>query len=150
MKKLFAALLAALLIFGTAAADPVYVLCQPDSWVNVRLFPRKGSTEIGRVELGQELETDGVRKNGFLHLINLAFESDDGWISAGFVTFCPVRVYTTCGQINARGRVACRRSINGTRRRWLKDGQNLTIYAWSDDWSITNQGFIQTRFIGGF
>jgi hypothetical protein len=139
-------LLAVLLVCG-AAAESVFVLCQPDSFVNVRMFPKRNAEVAGRVELGDELETDGQRRNGFIHVCG--FEGG-AWINAGFVTEHPVTVYRTETQIVSAGRVACRRSVNGIRRRWLSDGQKVVIFAFADDWAITNQGFIKTRFLGGF
>ncbi len=150
MKKVLATilsfLLAVLLICG-AAAESVFVLCQPDSFVYVREFPKKGAPEAGRVELGWELETDGIRKNGYVHVLD--FEGD-AWINAGFVTDTPVEIRTIETEINSKGRVACRRSIKGTRRKWLLNGQKVVIFAFCDDWAITNQGFVQMRYLGVF
>lgn len=137
-------MLAVLLICG-AAADSVFVMCQPDSFVYVRAFPKKGAEVAGYVELGWELETDGIRKNGYVHVFG--FEGD-AWISAGFVTDTPVEIRTIETEVNSTGRVACRRSIKGTRRKWLSDGQKVVIYAVAGDWAITNQGFIQMRYLG--
>lgn len=147
MKRLVSVLLLAALLFSGAAAESVYVLCQPDSFVNVRQFPVKGSEVVGRVELGWELESDGQRKNGFVHVEG--FEAG-GWINAGFVTSEPVTILTFETEIVSSGRVACRRSIRGTRRKWLLNGQKVVIYAFNWSWSITNKGFIQTRYLGGF
>ena len=150
--KRFILVLLAVLFVSTAAADretySVYTLCQPDSFVNVRMFPRKGSEIVGRLELGDEIETDGVRKNGFLHVYG--FEVGEAWVNAGFVTESRVRVETVTGEIVSNGRVACRRSIKGTRRKWLVNGQKLVIYAVAGEWAITSQGFVQTRFLGCF
>ena len=136
-----------LLMVSTACADTVYVLCQPDSFVFVRQFPRKGSDAAGYAELGDALETDGIKRNGYL--LVYGFEGE-AWIHMGFVTESPVTIFNARTQIISKGRVACRRSINGTRRKWLKDGSEVVIYAFSDDWAITNQGFIQTQFLGVF
>ena len=113
----------------------------------MRAFPRRGSEHAGYAELGDELETDGVKKNGFLHLVG--FEGN-AWIHAGFVTEYPITIITARTQIHSKGRVACRRSIGGTRRKWLKNGAEVTIYAFADDWAITSQGFIQTAYLGVF
>lgn len=145
MKKVLCILIAALLLVGSAIADSVFVLCQPDSFVNVRAFPTKGADIAGRAELGDELETDGARKNGYLHILGFEW---DGWINAGFVTDSPVQIVKLETEVLSKGRVACRRSIKGTRRKWLSDGQKVVIYALAGDWAITNQGFIQTRFLG--
>ena len=147
MKRFLTCLVLAVLLIGNAAADNVFVLCQPDSFVNVRAFPKKGAEVTGRVELGWQLESDGVRRNGFVHVCG--FEGD-AWINAGFVTTEPVTVMTVETEIQSKGRVACRRSIKGKRRKWLSDGQKVVIYAVAGAWTITNQGFIQTQYLGGF
>ena len=147
MKRFLIVLLCLLIVCVSAAADTVFVLCQPNSFVYVRSFPRKDAEQAGYAELGDALETDGVTKNGYLHVAG--FEGD-AWINIGFVTEYPVTVCNLKTQINSKGRVACRRSINGTRRKWLKDGSEVVIYAYADDWSITNQGFIQTQYLGVF
>lgn len=141
------AILVAVLMVSTAAAETfnVWVLCQPDSFVYVREFPKKESRHAGFAQIGDKLTTDGQKRNGYLHVDG--FEGG-GWIYAGFVTESPVTVEQTESEIVSNGRVACRRYINGTRRRWLKNGQNLTVYARSAEWSVTSQGFIQTRFLG--
>ena len=147
MKRVLIILVCLLLAFSTAWADTVYVLCQPDSFVYVRAFPKKGSEMAGYAELGDALETDGITRNGFL--LVYGFEGD-AWINKGFVTDSPVTIVTLKTQIMSKGRVACRRSINGTRRKWLKNGSEVVIYALADDWAITNQGFIQTQYLGVF
>ena len=147
MKRFLIVFLCLLMAVSAAFADTVYVLCQPDSFVYVREFPKKGAQMAGYAELGDALETDGVKRNGYL--LVYGFEGD-AWISTGFVTWYPVTVFKAKTQINSKGRVACRRSINGTRRKWLKDGSEVVIYAFADDWAITNQGFIQTQYLGVF
>ena len=147
MKRFLVVLLCLLIAISSAFADTVYVLCQPNSFVYVRAFPRRGSEQAGFAELGDELETDGVKRNGFLHI--LGFEGG-GWINAGFVTEYPVQIVTLDAWIDSTGRVACRRSINGTRRKWLKNGTDVVIYGLSAEWCITDYGFIQTDYLGGF
>ena len=147
MKRFLIIFLCLLIVCSAALADTVYVLCQPDSFVYVRQFPKKGSEMAGYAELGDALETDGIKKNGFL--LVYGFEGE-AWIHSGFVTEYPVTVLKARTQIHSKGRVACRRSINGTRRQWLKNGSEVVIFAFADDWAITNQGFIQTQFLGVF
>lgn len=147
MKRFLIVLLCLLLVCVSALSETVYVLCQPDSFVYVRMFPKRGAQAVGYAELGQALETDGEKRNGFMLVYGFEGES---WINAGFVTRYPVTIETLDGWVKSSGRVVCRRSINGTRRKWLSDGTDVTIYARSDDWSITDKGFIQTAFLGGF
>ena len=146
MKRFLIILLCLLIVCVSALADTVYVLCQPKSFVYVRMFPKKGAQVAGFAELGDALETDGEKRNGFLHVGGFEGEA---WINAGFVTEYPVTVVTLKTEILSKGRVACRRSINGTRRKWLSDGQKVTVYAFADDWSITDKGFIKTAYLGG-
>ena len=150
MKKLFAVLLAVVLLFSTALAETYYILCQPDSFVNVRSFPKMTADVAGYVEIGERVETDGAKRNGFMHVTSPAFDAVDSWIYAGFLTDSPVTIETVDSWINSEKRVACRRAIGGKRRKWLLDGVEVVIYARSDSWAITNQGFIQTQFLGGF
>lgn len=147
MKRFLIVFLCALIVCASALSETVYVLCQPDSFVYIRQFPKKGAEMAGYAELGDALETDGIKKNGYL--LVYGFEGD-AWISTGFVTWNPVTIFTLKTQINSKGRVACRRAINGTRRKWLKDGEKVVIYAFSDDWAVTDKGFVQTQYLGVF
>lgn len=143
-------LIAVMVILGAAKAErepsEVWVLCQPDSFVFVRMFPNKKSEEIGRLELGDMAWTDGKKKNGFLHIIDMHFECD-GWISTGFISRTPVQRANKAARIVSRGRVRARRCINGSRRKWLKNAQEMTVYGYGQEWAVTSEGFIQTKFL---
>lgn len=144
MKKVLCVLLL-LILPACGLADEYYIICQPDSYVNVRIAPNKNAAVIGRYELGQMVKTDGKKKNGFVHLTDLSLENSDGWVSAGFITG-EMTIDTQTARIG-RDRVACRRSIKGNRRKWLQKGDIVTVFAWSDDWAVTNQGFVMTEFL---
>lgn len=148
MRRFIALVLAVLTISTAATAETVYVLCQPNSFVYAREFPKMGAKVAGYVDLGESLETTGERRNGFVQVYGT--EAGTCWVYAGFLTAYPVTVETVQTQVISKGRVACRRYINGTRRKWLKNGTEITIFARSAEWSITNQGFIQTQYLGGF
>lgn len=124
-----------------------WVMCQPDSWVYVRMNPKKKSIEIGRLECGDKIITDGKVKNGFLH-VYAQFELGEGWIHKGYIVYDEPHVpLFQDTQIVSNGRVAARRTINGKRRCWVKDGQSIKVYMVSEEWSVTNKGFIKTKFI---
>lgn len=128
--------------------EAVWVLCQPDSWVNVRTAPSKHSSEIGRLECGDIAYTDGKIKNGYIHLINLSLEENEGWIKKGYIVYDePYKpaIYET--RVESKGRVAARKTIKGNRRCWLKDGQSIKVYMASAEWCVTNKGFVKTQFI---
>lgn len=151
MAKIVRIILLIILIMMTATClaetEQRWILCQPDSYVNIRSSAAKGSQVIGRYELGQVVETDCVRKNGFLHLINLALEDNDGWVSVGFVSEYPVQTVKIQAKIASKGRVACRRSAGGERRKWLKNDCLLWVFGRSAEWSVTNEGFVQTQYL---
>ena len=146
MKRFTAILFLLISLIAFASADTGYILCQPDSFVYARMFPVRGSEVAGMLELGDEIETDWVKRNGFVKVYG--FEAGEAWVHSGFITEYPVKVETVEMTIISKGRVACRRSIKGTRRKWLTNGTKLTVYGRSADWSVTNKGFIQTDFLG--
>ena len=140
-----------IIIFGpTAKAEDFdcWILCQPDSFVYARTSPKKTSMELGRLECGDHVYTDGIIRHGFLHVYGLTFEMSEGWVHKGYVVYDePYKpaVYET--QIVSNGRVNARRTINGKRRCWLKDGESIKVYMVSDEWATTNKGFVKTKYI---
>jgi hypothetical protein len=125
-----------------------WILCQPNSWVNARMYPKKKSEEIGRLECGDKITTDGKIKNGFLHVYNLNFELSEGWVHKGYIVYDePYKPLFIDTCITSNGRVSARKTINGKRRCWVKDGQAIKVYMMSEEWSVTNKGFIKTKFI---
>ena len=154
-RNTLAGLMAALLIllaFGGQAdevgplTEDVWVLCQPDSFVYIRQKPSGRSGDIGYAECGDVFETDGRKKNGFLH-VYASVETGEGWISLGYIVWeKPVRVFAT-RHIDSRGRVNARRTIGGKRRCWLRDGDQIRVY-WMAEWAVTNKGFVKAEYIG--
>lgn len=139
------------LVKGTAEEineTECWILCQPDSFVNARMNPKKKSMELGRLECGDKIYTDGKVKNGFLHCYGFTFEAGEGWVHKGYVVYDePYYPIIQNTKITSNGRVAARKTINGKRRCWLKDGQEIKVYMTSDEWSVTNKGFVKTEFI---
>ena len=112
-----------------AEEQECWILCQPDSWVNVRMNPSKKSTELGRLEVGDKVYTDGKTKNGFLHIYGLWFEMDEGWVKSGYVVYDEpfIPVFQEC-QMKSNGRVMARKTINGKRRCWIKKNETIKVY----------------------
>ena len=134
---------------GEVEYTECWVLCQPDSFVNARLHPKRKSMEIARLECGDNVYTDGKSKGGFLHCYGLG-EWGDGWVHKGYIVFSkPYIPAQRQMPIQSNGRVAARKTIDGDRRCWLKDGQVIKVYMISDEWSVTNKGFVKTKFIVG-
>ena len=148
-----AVLLAALAAFAEEDdADQfytLYVICKPDSYVNVREFPKKNALQAGRVECGDEVETKGEKRGQYLKVYISGIEAGEGWIHRGYLVEEVPEVYRDGipGEIRAKGRVAVRRFVDGPRRVWISPGKQVKIYALSDEWALTNRGFIRREFI---
>ena len=125
-----------------------WIMCQPDSWVYARMGPKKKSTELGRLECGDLIYTDGKTKNGYLHVYGLPFEAGEGWVHKGYIVYDqPYKPVIFETVILSNGRVNARRTIGGQRRCWLKNGQKIKVYMMSLEWAVTNKGFVQSAFI---
>lgn len=140
---LFLALVA---VFGKAWADDGWIVCQPDSYVNIRETPGKGGRVIGYLQLGDKVET-GERKKGYTHISGSYTEDGEGWVASGYIVDNKPQIETVRAWVDAEGRVACRRSAGGDLRRWLDEGQELILYASSAIWSVTSEGFVRTEYI---
>lgn len=124
-----------------------YAICMKGDVVNVRSGPKNRAEWIGWLEPGDEVTTDGRRKNGFVHCVNMNTESGDGWVFAGYLTPSRPELIDTDASVISNGRVAARKYVDGKRTKWLKNGQTVHIYYMSDDWCSTNCGYIQTKYL---
>ena len=134
-------------ISAVAGERWVFILCQPDSWVNAREKPQKSGDSIGRLECGQKILTDGRERNGYLHCIRLSFEISEGWVSKGYIVSDEPQARNQLATVRAGGRVACRRGVNGSRKGWVRPGAVVKITASSSEWAVTNKGFIRREYL---
>lgn len=150
MKKALIALLLLALIFATTCyAEKIteaWVLCQPNSYINVRPFPKKDTERSGYLMSGDRIFIDGTEKRGYMHVYGIT-EAGEGWVFKGYIVYSEPYEDGHRYPIHAKGRVAARRTVGGTRRKWLHDGDILTVYMVSDEWCLTSQGFVKTEFI---
>ena len=144
---LIACLLIIISIMDSARAEGKYILCRPKTEINVRACPKWGAEIIGHLYLGDSVETDGKVRNGFAHIVGLSFESMEGWIDQGLLVDTPPVVFECKDQIISDGRVAARQYIGGKRNKWLRSGREVNVYAISEEWSITDQGYVQTKYL---
>ena len=128
-------------------SDGYFILCHPESFLNARFSPSKHGSMIGQLYCGDYVETDGKKKNGFAHCINLSFETPDGWISTGYMVETEPVIEQFTATVEANGRVACREKIGGKVVRWVKPGSEVTVFAYTDEWSVTNKGYIRTEYL---
>lgn len=122
-----------------------WIICQPGDFVNAREKPSRKSRECGFFEGGYPVTTDGVIRNGFLRCYG--FETGVAWVHTGYVVYDePEQVEITAYSV-ARGRLAARKYIGGKRRCWIKVNEDLTVYWISDEWCVTNRGFVRTEYL---
>lgn len=149
MKKIFAIILILATIFSFALAEEVeaYVLCMPNDRVNIRMGSSRTAYAIGWCEAGDLVYTDGKSKNGFAHCVGLGVEAGEGWIHKGYLVDQKPEYVNCTATITSKSRLAARKNVNGKRTRWLKSGAELKVYYWTDTWSLTNCGYVQSKFL---
>lgn len=126
-----------------------WVLCQPDSYVNIRERASSRSAYAGMLMSGDQIWVDGRTKDGYAHCENMSNELGEGWVHAGYIVFEePEEVNQEC-RISSNGRVSCRRTIDGDRRCWVVDGSEVFVYQVAGEWAVTDKGFVKTEFISG-
>lgn len=145
--------LSCVVVLNAAQAEesimPCWILCRPGTEVLVREKAGRRAAVCGAVSCGAELMTDGREKGGYLHLVDVANETGEGWVYTGYVVYTEPEIVNEEREIVGGGRVACRKWIDGKRTAWAKEGSTVTVYAAADGWAVTSKGFIQRRFIGG-
>lgn len=151
MKRTLTLILCLASIFAcfTAIADEykVFILCNPKTPVIVRKTPSKGASETGRLDFGDDVWTDGKKKNGYLHVIGIT-EAGEGWVFAGnTITDQPEKLTRAWANVAATGRVMTYRWINGKRNGWVKIGSEVKVYAISEEWAVTSKGYIRTKYL---
>lgn len=150
LKVLLSTAVALFILIGASSADEMYVLCRPNDYVNVREFPSTKGAQAGRLECGDSIDTDGITKKdkqGRTWVQVYGGFEGDAWICAMYLQDSPVVVCKCTGYVSSKGRVALRRSPNGKRIKWLKNGTELSILAMSDDWVLTTTGYVKREYL---
>ena len=150
MKKIVAIVFALLILVSTAYADTMYVLCKPGDYVNARMTPSTKGQVMGRLECGDEVETDRVTKKdkkGRTWVQIYGFEAGTAWVCAMYLQETPIEKEKCYGYVVAYGRTALRRSPNGKRIKWLNNGDELDILAMSEEWVLTTMGYVRREYL---
>ena len=159
LTKVLVIVLAAVLLFASytvateidrARAEEItttgYILCK--SYVLIRMAPSRKAPEIGQLDPAEPIEIDGKTKAGFAHIV----EPCDGWVWAGYITFSEPKQVNVTATVTAPKRVACRKWCDGPtidERPYLISGSEVKVYWISQDWAITNRGFVKTEWLEG-
>ena len=150
MKYAIAAILIIALLMaylaGSDAEVECFIICNPKSHVWVRRSPKKGAEEIGFLDCGDRFLTDGKRKNGFVHVVGIT-EYGEGWIHKGYVVYDKPEIVNCRGTVAATGRVKLQRYIGGKRIGYINVCEDVKVFAISEDWAVTNRGFIKLKYL---
>ena len=130
---------------ASGSEDVYFIICNPNSYVCVRNSPKKGNNETGRFDCGDYVRSDGVKKNGYLHITEVM--EGDGWIYAGNVVEDQPVIEKQKMRVNSNSNVICRRSVNGKKVGILTNGDVVTVYARSEKWAVTDKGYIMTEYL---
>ena len=150
MKKIIASILILIVllpVYCFAAEEPMYVICMPNDRVNIRLGASRTSSSVGWCEAGDLVYYDGITKNGYRHCVGLGVEAGEGWIHKGYLVDEPVEYINKDATVVSKSRLAARKNINGKRTRWLKPGGVVRIYYWTNEWALTNCGYVQSAYL---
>ena len=137
---------------GRATAEETtakaWVICQPGDYVNLRAKATKQSRAVSRLDCGDMVELDGKTKNGYARVVNLTIDGPgEVWIYTGYLVFDEPRWYGDEMTVVGNARVAARKNCGGDVRRWLQPGTDVWVYWMSEDWCVTNRGFIRTKYL---
>jgi len=126
-----------------------WAMCKPGAQVNVRRAPDGGSKIEGFLEAGDTFLTDGTCQDGWVKAYGIG-EAGEGWVYAGYVSTEEPRTIMQQYVCVAKKQVACRRWIHGPQieeRKWLKNGENVTVFYIGDGWAVTSRGYIQSEWL---
>jgi len=143
-------IVAASILFAEAAnaeTTECWVICQPNSYVCIHGKPSKANDAFGGSMCGSRLETDGKQRNGFLHVVNVPAEESTGWISTGYIVYDEPIIMNRTATVYCEGRLAVRKCVGGKIIKWLKPGQQVTIVCYSNEWCLTDNGYVRTEFL---
>ena len=126
----------------------MYVICQPDDFIYIRLHPSRKSEVAGYLMPGETVTISNKVKNGYAYCPNLSNEAGEGWVYTGYLTEDEPEHLDGEGYcIISKARVACRKCINGDRLKWLHNGDHLKVWYKTEEWSVTNRGFVMTKYL---
>lgn len=132
---------------ASAEENVYFIICTPEGDVNARKHAKIKSEIVGSLFFGVKVLSDGKQRNGFIHVYDLAGEYSTGWVSKGYIVEDEPIKCEVVGYIASPGRVAARKMIGGKVNKWLKPGSEVMIYAISEQWCVTEYGFIRTEFL---
>ena len=74
-------------------------------------------------------------------------EEETGWISQRYIVYDEPHPMDAVMVITSEGRVACRKWIGGKIIRWMQDGERVHVFCMSNEWAVTEYGFIRCEYL---
>lgn len=125
-----------------------WVMCQQDSWVNIRSGPGVNHEVVGYVYPMDELICDAVTKSGWVHVVNPPCDAQEGYVFVGYLTVVePTEYDGQVMRVDADGRVAVRNNMCGDRVMWIQPGSEVEVYQMSEEWAVCSVGFIRAKYL---
>lgn len=130
------------------AGETWWVLCSPEGEVNIRSRPTTDSDTEGWMTCGETVEVADTKAR-WAQCVNLQREASIGWVHRGYLVAGAVEVHDKplSMVVVGRGRVAARRSVEGSRRKWLNPRDRVVVYAAGGGWAVTDQGFVKSEYL---
>lgn len=131
------------------AEQSAWVMCQPDSKVNIRERASKRSEVVAWGYAGDEIKLDGKKSGKWRHCI-IPCETGEGWIREDYISFDPPEDVGTGVYVVTNDKVRARFSADarkGTVRTILDRGDVIHVSMLTAEWCVTDQGFVKTRFL---
>ena len=148
MKRAWAVIMIIALLMGTAVAEETYgwVMCQPDSRVNIREKASRKAEIVAIGYMGDKILLDGKKHGKWVHCI-IPCETGEGWIREDFLSIDEPEDVGTGVFVVTNNKTFARRSAGGSIRKTLNKGDTVTVYMLTVEWSVTSQGFMKTRYL---
>ena len=134
-------------IRSSAVAEDAYIICYPNDVVIVREKPKKTAFAISELLPGAVVHLDGKQRNGYLHCVDMNNETSDGWVSKRYVVDEQPIEMNIEAIVISKGRLAARKYIGGERIRWIKPQTDVMVYFYTEEWCVTDKGYIMTKYL---
>ncbi|MBQ9251594.1 MAG: SH3 domain-containing protein [Clostridia bacterium] len=149
LEATLALILALVLQVGAAQAgetEQMWVLCNPESYVCIREAPKKNAHVGGYLYFGDSVETDGLTKGDWIHVVNASVELGEGWVHKGYLGWSEPQEINLPAKV-LKKQTRARGCIEGQVKNTLKKGTVVTVYAENLQWSVTSVGYIKTELL---
>ena len=127
----------------------MYAICK-DSSVNVRANPSSKAKIEGYLEFGWDVQVTDSKKDSsgtLWYRIEGTTELGYGWVCSMYLVPSKPERVDMIATVDANGRVATYKRINGERKGWVSPGTEVNVTIYTADWCHTDKGWIRTEYL---